>query len=220
MKKLELCIRRNLFNNFKSIRSKKDIILLLLESIKNLMLYKENIVEFRDVDIIKDDNEMRIVIYIDKMKRIFYCTKNRVQSVSFPFNINKVNDNDIKFYYKNIEIDFKLISILIRIFSTNKMDNSLTLIESLLNDSEYSNSTEEYQNLLEELLLSLSIFEDGYLRFDFDDIENEDETYHPLHHIDFYYSNSNTFKLGIMDKISLKKSIDIIDINKKCLSIT
>ncbi len=37
MKKLELCIKRNLFNNFKSIRSKKDIILLLLESIKNLI---------------------------------------------------------------------------------------------------------------------------------------------------------------------------------------
>lgn len=218
MKKLELCIKRNLFNNFKSIRSKKDIILLLLESIKNLMLYRDNIVEFSDVDIITDDDEMRIVIYIDKMKRIFYCTKNKVQSLSFPFNVNK--DNDIKFYYKNIEIDFKLISTLIRIFSTDNMDNSLTLIDSLLNDYEYSNSTKEYQNLLEELLLSLSIFEDGYLRFDFDDIENEDKTYHPIHHIDFYYSNSNTFKLGIMDKISLKKSIEIIDINKKCLNIT
>ena len=218
MKKLELCIKRNLFNNFKSIRSKKDIILLLLESIKNLMLYRDNIVEFSDVDIITDDDEMRIVIYIDKMKRIFYCTKNKVQSLSFPFNVN--TDNDIKFYYKNIEIDFKLISTLIRIFSTDNMDNSLTLIDSLLNDYQYSNSTKEYQNLLEELLLSLSIFEDGYLRFDFDDIENEDETYHPIHHIDFYYSNSNTFKLGIMDKISLKKSIEIIDINKKCLNIT
>lgn len=64
MKKLELCIKRNLFNNFKSIRSKKDIILLLLESIKNLMLYRDNIVEFSDVDIITDDDEMRIVIYI------------------------------------------------------------------------------------------------------------------------------------------------------------
>lgn len=218
MKKLELCIKRNLFNNFKSIRSKKDIILLLLESIKNLMLYRDNIVEFSDVDIITDDDEMRIVIYIDKMKRIFYCTKNKVQSLSFPFNVN--TDNDIKFYYKNIEIDFKLISTLIRIFSTDNMDNSLTLIDSLLNDYQYSNSTKEYQNLLEELLLSLSIFEDGYLRFDFDDIENEDETYHPIHHIDFYYSNSNTFKLGIMDKISLKKRIEIIDINKKCLNIT
>lgn len=216
MKKLELCIKRNLFNNFKSIRSKKDIILLLLESIKNLMLYRDNIVDFSDVDIITDD-EMRIVIYIDKMKRIFYCTKNKVQSLSFPFNVNK--DNDIKFYYKNIEIDFKLISTLIRIFSTDKMDNSLTLIDSLLNDYEYSNSTKEYQNLLEELLLSLSIFEDGYLRFDFDDIENEDYEMHPLNHIDFYYTNSNTFKLGITNKISLKKSIEIIDINKRCLKI-
>lgn len=217
MKKLELCTKRNLFKNFKSMRSKKDIILLLLESIKNLMLYKDNIVEFSDVDIINNDDEMRIVIYIDKMKRIFYCTKNKVQSLSFPFNVNK--DNDIKFYYKNIEIDFKLISTLIRIFSDDKMDNSLSLIDSLLNDYEYFNSTEEYQNLLEELLLTLSIFEDGYLRFDFDDIENENKEKHPLNHIDFYYTNSNTFKLGITNKISLKKSIEIIDINKKCLKI-
>lgn len=42
---------------------------------------------------------------------------------------------------------------------------------------------------------------------------------HPLNHIDFYYTNSNTFKLGITNKISLKKSIEIIDINKKCLKI-
>ena len=106
------------------------------------------------------------------------------------------------------------------IFSTNNMDNSLNLIESLLNDEEYSNSSKYDQTFLEELLIFLFTFEDGYLRFDFDDIENEDEMYHPKHHIDFYYSNSNTFKLGIMDKISLKKSIEIIDINNKCLNIT
>ena len=161
---------------------------------------------------------MRIVIYIDKMKRIFYCTKNKVQSICFPFSV--IKNNQIKFYYNNTEINFKSISILVRIFSTNKMDNSLNLIESLLNDEEYSNSSECDQNFLEELLLFLSTFEDGYLRFDFDDVENEDEPYHPLHHIDFYYSNSNTFKLGMIDKISLKKSIEIIDINKKCLRIT
>lgn len=217
MKKLELCIKRNLFNNFKSIRSKKDIILLLLESIKNLMMYSNDIIEFNDVDIINNEDEMRIVIYIDKMKRIFYCTKNKVHSICFPFSVFK--NNETKFYYNNIEINFKVISILVRIFSTNNMDNSLNLIESLLNDEEYSNSSKDYQTFLEELLIFLFTFEDGYLRFDFDDIENEDETYHPRHHIDFYYSNSNTFKLGIMDKISLKKSIEIIDINKKCLNI-
>lgn len=218
MKKFELKTKRSLFKYFNSIRSKKDIILLLLESIRNLMIYNKYITEFNDVDIINNEDEMRIVIYIDKMKRIFFCTKNKVQSICFPFSVFK--NNQIKFYYNNIEINFKFISILVRIFSTNNMDNSLNLIESLLNDEEYSNSSKYDQTFLEELLIFLFTFEDGYLRFDFDDIENEDEMYHPKHHIDFYYSNSNTFKLGIMDKISLKKSIEIIDINNKCLNIT
>ena len=38
MKKFELGTKRSLFRNFNSIRSKKDIILLLLESIKNLVM--------------------------------------------------------------------------------------------------------------------------------------------------------------------------------------
>ncbi|MFR7760818.1 MAG: hypothetical protein ACLU1X_07610 [Peptoniphilus grossensis] len=218
MKKFELTTKKGLFKNFNSIRSKKDIILLLLESIKNLMIYSNNIIEFNDVDIINNEDEMKIVIYIDKMKRIFYCTKNKVQSICFPFSV--FMNNQIKFYYHSEEINYKYISVLVRVFSASNMNNSLNLIDSLLNDEEYSNSSECEQNYLEELILFLSTFEDGYLRFDFDDIENEDEKYHPLHHIDFYYSNSNTFKLGIMDKISLKKSIEIIDINKKCLRIT
>ena len=74
MKKFELKTKRSLFKHFNSIRSKKDILLLLLESIKNLMIYSNDIIEFNDVDIINNEEEMRIVIYIDKMKRIFYCT--------------------------------------------------------------------------------------------------------------------------------------------------
>lgn len=218
MKNFELTINRSLFKNFNSIRSKKDIILLLLESVKHLMIYSNKIIEFNDADIINNEVEMRIVIYVDKMKRIFYCTKNKIQSICFPFSA--FENNQIKFHYNNKEIEFKHISILVRIFSANSMENSLNLIDSLLNDEEYSISSDYDQTFLEELLLFLSTFEDGYLRFDFDDIENEDETYHPLHHIDFYYSNANTFKLGIMDRISLKKSIEIIDINKQCLRIT
>ena len=155
MKKFELKTKRSLFKHFNSIRSKKDTILLLLESIKNLMIYSNDIIDFNDVEIINNEDEMRIVIYIDKMKRIFYCTKNKVQSICFPFSVLK--NNQIKFYYNNIEINFKFISILVRIFSTNNMDNSINLIESLLNDEEYSNSSKCDQTFLEELLIFLLI---------------------------------------------------------------
>jgi len=218
MKAYELSTKRKFFESFGSIRTKRDIILLLLEILKTFIIDNQNIRKFNDLDIIDNDTDISIVIYIDKMKRIFYCTKNKVQSFCFPFTIIK-EDDEIKFYFKNEEIDLKCISILIRIFSSSMMDNSLNLIELLLNDEVYSSSSENYQNFLEELLIFISVFEDGYLRFDFNDEKNENEEYHPLHHIDFYYTNSNTFKLGIIKKISLKNSIEIIDINKECLRI-
>ncbi len=218
MKKFELKTRTNLFEEFRSIRDKKCIILLLLETLKQLLILNNEIKEFKDLKIIDNEEEMRIVVCIDKMKRLFYCTKNKVQTFCFPFNII-ASDNRIEFYYNNSEIDLTKISILIGVFSNSPMNNSLNLVESLLSEECYNKYSKEEQNLLEELVLFLSIFEDGYLRFDFKDEENFDEETHPKDHIDFFYTNSNTFKLGINSEISLKEIIEIIDINQKCLHV-
>ena len=218
MKRLELTTEKIFFKEFNSIRNKKDIILLLLETIKQLLLNSKDITEFNDFEVIKIKDVLKIVIYIDKMKRIFYCTENKVQSRCFPFNVIFKGDI-VEFYYKNDKIDYTKISILNSVFEKSSMINSLNLVDILLEDDGYKNACSNEQIILEELVLFLSIFEDGYLRFDFCDEKNFDIKLHPLHHIDFYYTNSNTFKLGLENEMSMKKNIEIIDIKQKCFNI-
>ena len=93
------------------------------------------------------------------------------------------------------------------------------LNDELLNDDYYNSLCENEKEVINQVLLFLTIFEDGYLRFDFHDTENFNEDFHPLHHIDLYYTNSNTFKLGLEEEMSLKKNIKIIDITEKCFNI-
>lgn len=218
MKKLELSTKKKCLTNFNSIRNKKDIILLLLETIRELLISSKKIREFTDFEVIKNEDDLKIVIYIDKMKRIFYCTQNKVQSLSFPFHVI-IEGEKVEFYYNDTQFDYMMISVLMSVFKESPMDNSLELVEILLDHDLYKNSSIEEKNLLEKLVLFLSIFEDGYLRFDFCDEVNYDDNLHPLHHIDFYYTNCNTFKLGIGSEMSLKQSIEIIDITQKCFEI-
>lgn len=218
MKRFELDLQINLFKKFDSIRNKKDIILLLLETIKLWILNEEKIKEFDDFAIIDNEEDLKVVIYIDKMRRIFLCTKNKVQSFCFPFFVMD-NNHTIEFRYKYIKFNCALISVLKSVFENTPMDNAINLVNTLLDDDGYKSVNKEEQEILEDLVMFLLSFEDGYLRFDFSDEENYKEKYHPRHHIDLYYTNCNTFKLGLSDVLPMKRNIEIIDINQKCFTI-
>ncbi len=193
-------------------------LLLLLETIEKLLIYSEEIKEFSDFEVVKTEEDLRIVIYINKMKRLFYCTKNKVQSLCFPFTII-LNENSVEFLHEKILLDYSKISILKGVFKRSSMTTITELNDELLNDDYYNSLCKNEKELIKQVLLFLTIFEDGYLRFDFHDTENFNEDFHPLHHIDLYYTNSNTFKLGLEEEMSLKKNIKIIDITEKCFNI-
>ena len=218
MKSFELSTKKIYFREFNSIRNKKDTILLLLETIEKLLVYSEEIKEFSDFEVIKTEEDLRIVIYINKMKRLFYCTKNKVQSVCFPFTIIS-DENSVEFFHEKSLLDYSKISILKGVFKRSSMTTLTELNDELLNDDYYNSLCENEKEVINQVLLFLTIFEDGYLRFDFHDTENFNEDFHPLHHIDLYYTNSNTFKLGLEEEMSLKKNIKIIDITEKCFNI-
>lgn len=218
MKSFELSTKKIYFREFNSIRNKKDTILLLLETIEQLLVYSEEIKEFSDFEVIKTEEDLRIVIYINKMKRLFYCTKNKVQSVCFPFTIIS-DENSVEFFHEKSLLDYSKISILKGVFKRSSMTTLTELNDELLNDDYYNSLCENEKEVINQVLLFLTIFEDGYLRFDFHDTENFNEDFHPLHHIDLYYTNSNTFKLGLEEEMSLKKNIKIIDITEKCFNI-
>lgn len=218
MKSFELSTKKIYFREFNSIRNKKDTILLLLETIEKLLVYSEEIKEFSDFEVVKTEEDLRIVIYINKMKRLFYCTKNKIQSLCFPFTII-LNENTVEFLHEKTLLDYSKISILKGVFKRSTMTTLTELNDELLNDDYYNSLCENEKEIIKQVLLFLTIFEDGYLRFDFHDTENFNEDFHPLHHIDLYYTNSNTFKLGLEEEMSLKKNIKIIDITEKCFNI-
>ena len=91
----------------KPIRSKQDVILLLLETLK----------------LVKDDengitNERgRNIICIDKMNRIFYETDEKIFSLCFPFSLEEKENHYLRIYdnLTDLEITNQMISLLISI---------------------------------------------------------------------------------------------------------
>lgn len=166
---------------------------------------------------IDSDDDISIVFHIDKMKRVFFYTKDKIHSMCFPFSINL--DKSLKFYFREEMIDCALISKLITIFLEETFEDIYSLTEIAMSNEVIENLVKNDEMLLYKLVLHLIQFEDGYLRFDFNDSENEQAEYHPLNHIDFYYSNSNTLKLGLTNQLNFTDSIEIIDTSKKCYFI-
>lgn len=219
MKTYCLDTKKKFLKHFGSIRKKRDVILLLLDT---MMLFHTKIDEvsflgdFANLSVDSDD-DISIVFHIDKMKRVFFYTKDKIHSMCFPFSINL--DESIKIYFHEEMIDCALISKLITIFLDETFEDIYGLTEMAMSSEVIENWVEIDEMLLYKLVLHLIQFEDGYLRFDFNDSENEQVEYHPLNHIDFYYSNSNTLKLGLTNQLNFTDSIEIIDTSKKCYFI-
>ena len=177
----------------KPIRKKEDIIRLLLETIRFFLIGYSH----------KNDEFGKIIIKINKMSRVIYQTKNKIFSINFPFSIKENG----KLKYENldttlkIQFDNKIISSLIELL------NEIDQIEQTLNYND--------DNKIWKLLKKLLFLECGYLRFDYDE-EYQNGDYHPINHYDIYYSNSNTFKLGLNETIDVEKFIDLLDITTPC----
>lgn len=170
---------------FSPIRSKTSLIKILMESIK-IMLVSDDIPENR--------TRGKILLHVSRMSRLFYFSENKYFSINFPFS---VSDNSI--CYQSIKIDNKTISDVISILEENCQ--SFDSFFELIMGDDYEERSKNYVNELWKLLQNLFLFEDGYIRYDYDK-ERQDETYHPLNHLDIFYSNSCTFKIGLKNKIS------------------
>lgn len=72
----------------------------------------------------------------------------------------------------------------------------------------------DYETEINQILMELIMFEPGYIRFDYDK-KNANGRIHPLNHLDIFYSQATTFKLGcsLMD---LDKFIDILEPANEC----
>ena len=104
MKRIDKDINKTLYQRVSlPIRTKKDFIILLLETIRMLF-----------VDDIEVDSCGKVCIIVDKMSRVFYQIEDKIFSVVFPFLIERVGD-EYKVYdlATDVEIDSKLVSIML-----------------------------------------------------------------------------------------------------------
>lgn len=187
-----------------AIRSKRDIILLWMETIKNFLAGQP--AEGPRVS-------ARLTIRVDKMSRLF-CTSEggrKIFSVGFPFSVSFGGDCFRFFSREGVEVDSGVSSNIIALVDSSEIfavQDFCSFIDPILEMSEHD---PQLWTLMRELMIA----EDGYIRYDWDEIR-EDGCRHPLHHLDVYYSSASTFKVGLGQQLDQSSLISILDLTTDC----
>jgi hypothetical protein len=150
-----------------------------------------------------------MTLHIDKMKRLFFFSKEKFFSINFPFFINNGPDGNIVYDSYDKNIDSRIISKIMGLFSEKNIlaSNNLSVFFDMLEDIY---EEKDVWNIIIELLT----FEEGYIRFD-DDIEHMGEL-HPQYHIDIYYKDNNKIKFGLKKIISENDFLGLLDSKSDC----
>ena len=213
MKKIEFELSDELYKKASSpIRNKEDLLMLLAYTIKFLITNG-------NVDNNSIAYDKKLVLYVDKMSRVFFSLHNKIFSFCFPFSINIPQDNHkISIKYKGyFEFDNISSSLLLSILEQNDIisDTFENIGEKIFEIILYNEWESIDYNGFCVLIKGLMMFEPGYIRYDYDP-EHASEELHPLHHLDVFYSSNCTAKLGLKDNIDIEWLIDLLNIRTKC----
>lgn len=214
MKKFEFDIDKAFLEKFfqkKRVKSKAQIIEILMETTRYMLL---------NPSVSEEKRSGKIILYIDKMSRLFFFTKEKYFSIIFPFlAYDKDEEGRYRFSFQNqIDVDSRLIAQVINIIECDEFKEqcSLDFVAPICDYEE--NCDENFWIFLRELLL----MEDGYIRYDYDE-ENykkfknkSEEDKHPLNHYDLFYSNDTTFKIGLKNFLDEEDFIDLLNNNTNC----
>lgn len=201
------------------IKTKSHLIELLVE-ISSLIISNVQIV---------NDNYGKCIIRLENKKRIYFSINDintgvhKHFSINFPFNIEEVNSQlKIETKYNSVEIQSYHLAVLRSICSNEGFNEKYCkhgllldfsqLVESIFNDMGMKLSY--YESDINQILIELFTFEPGYIRFDYD-VENENGRVHPLNHLDIFYSQHTTFKLGC-SLLNLEEFIEILEPSNEC----
>lgn len=183
------------------MRSKEDVILLWMRTIKTIICYVEP----------TDESTSGLIrLHIDKMSRLFIFTESIAFSINFPFVV-RIDGDTISFSLSSCnDIDSKITSEIIGLISTHKVLDShqiLDFVDPFLCSCDHYSIFAVFKDLL--------VCEDGYIRFDHD-ITHENGDNHPLNHLDIFYSSAATFKIGLRERLSIHDFADILDTGTDC----
>lgn len=198
------------------VKTKAHIIEILMEASRFILLQN-------DSDFIVENNEIgKIILYIDKMSRIFFFTDKKYYSIVFPFHILEEEGNYKLVFKSSIEVTPQLISKVISIIKCDEFKEQCSL-DFIAPICDYEDQCDEnFWEFLRELLL----MEDGYIRYDFDQenydkaLEKGEEHRHPLNHYDIFYSSNTTFKIGLTNTVLNENFINLLDSDRDCEYLT
>lgn len=219
-KKIEFNINRKVYGLLcRRIKLKSHLIELLIE-ISSLIIVN---VQARDEEFGK------FTINVDNTRRIFFSIKDSSADVykhfsfNFPFKItNEYGRFKLETITGGVTILSHHIAILRSICANGGFDEKECRYGLLLDFSQLVETTfldlglemRYYEGDLNKILMELFTFEPSYIRYDYDE-ENEDGRIHPLNHLDVFYTQSTTFKLGCKH-LEFNKFMDILDTETEC----
>lgn len=194
------------------IRDKYKLLTLLVQTIKYLIITPIS-------SIPSSSCEHKLIVYVDKMSRLLYCMKDKIFSFQFPLKICESNDEKYISIQdqNNLIIDSKISSFLLTIFQSEDIkDSNLSnkVAERIIDYDLYS-----FEHQLNNLVKYLIMFEPGYIRYD-NDIVHINGMQHPEYHLDLFYSENSTMKLGLHDSIDYNWLLDIMNTKTNCKYIS
>ena len=132
-----------------------------------------------------------------KLHRVFIVSNNKIVSFGFRFTIKTMGDTVEFLICKNERFNTKDISDAHAIVNMLREDD---LYKELSFEDENDIPGKEGIKLFEYLLFE----EPSYLRYDFDKNASKGNRYliHPTHHLDFCFTPSYTYKLGLASEIN------------------
>jgi len=209
---LSKAINKKVFPHYR-IKTKAHIIEILMEVTRFMLLQNDS--DF----IVDDDNSIgKMILYIDKMSRLFFFNDKKYYSIVFPFHFLEKENKYTIIFKSSIEVNSQLISKVISIIKCDEFKAQCSLdFATPICDAE-QDCDENFWEFLRELLL----MEDGYIRYDFDQeeydkaIERGEQERHPLNHYDLFYSTNATFKIGLRDGLTQENFMDLVNVNTDC----
>ncbi|UWY26161.1 hypothetical protein N4T21_15855 (plasmid) [Lacticaseibacillus paracasei] len=192
------------------IRCKRDVIILLLETIQSIS--QSDLLRTRKNSCKNSRTSGIMYIISSRMKRFFYCRKDGgITSIAFPFSFTE-DQYRIQFVdsLTRQEMTPQLTSSLISLLNDCVFDfdhyNPDDIESQDLSEIDISNPSSKVWAIMQELIL----YDAGYLRYDIDS-EQEDKDRHPLNHLDINFDNASTFKLGLHSEIYIEELQNIVD---------
>ncbi|WP_122080946.1 hypothetical protein [Vibrio coralliirubri] len=187
---------------FDIIRSKKDVVALLMNTIK-----------YATTDVkVEGEVDCYLHIIVDDMNRFVYESKDKIFSIRSPFRVIQ-NNGELVFYTQHIaQIDSITSSNVLSLLSDDRFESPNSLDFLCLLEETFETEVDHIWAFIIELIS----FEDGYLRYDYDP-DNEDGRLHPLSHLDICYTTASTYKIGTYKRPCVEFFTQLLNNKKESL---